>query len=174
VADHEPSAPPSPVPPADPERHHTGQYRAVTASQAERIALLAAVSLLYCGAGCVSTPAGLRLTQPAAKVLDGIESALCPLEAIVDLAAACPGEDAAFATVIGSVTAPSTASSSGGGSALQDAGAPLVALYRRGAKGEPPLVQIGAVSGARADLPELRRRALAIVGPLVRDAGAGG
>src|SRR6185312_9998723 len=43
---HEASAPPSPPPPApEPERHHTGQYRALTASQAERITVLPSAEL---------------------------------------------------------------------------------------------------------------------------------
>jgi hypothetical protein len=129
--------------------------------------VLAAASILTALAACLPLVPGCaangQFTPAGAAGLDQAFAALCPLEDLVPgLGAACPGEDAAFALV----TAADTATPA----PPPDAGPPALApLYRRGATPEPPLVHVGSVPPG-PHLAEQRRRALALLGPVVATA----
>ena len=121
------------------------------------LAGLLSVAGLRAFVGCVSTPSGPRFDPGAATVLDAAFAALCPLEGLAGVAAACPGEEAAFNAAVGGLTPPAPPPPPA-----------LVPLFRVGVPGERPLVHIGSVPAGMPELAAMRRRGLGIVGPVGR------
>lgn len=102
IDEHEPSVPPSPPPPPpEPERQHTGQHRAVTASQADRIAVLPAVELTRrtLRAERIAEEVRANLGRPASTAADGSETSASGLwkrlEPVVTMAESWTAERAA-------------------------------------------------------------------------------